>query len=105
MCRSIVDTLTGVCDGSGSLRGGRGRGEGRRYREVARARGVSKSWVGKPVGGFRAGGYPAIEPRSRAARHIRVSAPPGQSRPSAPTWKGLPPGSTRRAILWAETLG
>jgi transposase InsO family protein len=44
--------------------------EGRSYREVARAHGVSKSWVGKLVGRFRAGGYPAIEPRSRAARRI-----------------------------------
>src|SRR4249919_348584 len=44
--------------------------EGRRYREVARAHGVSKSWVGKLVGRFRAGGYPAIEPRSRAAKRI-----------------------------------
>jgi len=44
--------------------------EGRSYREVARAHGVSKSWVGKLVGRFRAGGYPAIEPRSRAAKRI-----------------------------------
>jgi transposase InsO family protein len=44
--------------------------EGRSYREVARAHGVSKSWVGKLVGRFRAGGYPAIEPRSRAAKTI-----------------------------------
>jgi transposase InsO family protein len=44
--------------------------EGRSYREVARAHGVSKSWVGKLVGRFRSGGYAAIEPRSRAARTI-----------------------------------
>jgi len=44
--------------------------EGRSYREVARAHGVSKSWVGKLVGRFRAGGYEAIEPKSRAARRI-----------------------------------
>jgi transposase InsO family protein len=44
--------------------------EGRSYREVARAHGVSKSWVGKLVGRFRAGGYEAIEPRSRAGRTI-----------------------------------
>ena len=49
--------------------------EGRSYREVARAHGVSKSWVGKLVGRFRAGGYPAIEPRSRAARHIPHRTP------------------------------
>lgn len=40
--------------------------EGRSYREVASAHGVSKSWVGKVVGRFREGGYAAIEPRSRA---------------------------------------
>jgi transposase InsO family protein len=49
--------------------------EGRSYREVARAHGVSKSWVGKLVGRFRAGGYPAIEPRSRAAKHIPHRTP------------------------------
>ena len=49
--------------------------EGRSYREVARAHGVSKSWVGKLVGRFRAGGYPAIEPRSRAARTIPHRTP------------------------------
>jgi transposase len=49
--------------------------EGRSYREVARAHGVSKSWVGKLVGRFRRGGYPAIEPRSRAAKHIPHRTP------------------------------
>jgi transposase InsO family protein len=44
--------------------------EGRTYREVARAHGVSKSWVAKLVGRFREGGYEAIGPRSRAARTI-----------------------------------
>jgi len=49
--------------------------EGRSYRDVARAHGVSKSWVGKLVGRFRAGGYPAIEPRSRAAKRIPHRTP------------------------------
>jgi transposase InsO family protein len=49
--------------------------EGRSYREVARAHGVSKSWVGKLVGRFRAGGYSAIEPRSRAAKRIPHRTP------------------------------
>jgi transposase InsO family protein len=49
--------------------------EGRSYREVARAHGVSKSWVGKVVGRFRAGGYAAIEPRSRAPRTIPHRTP------------------------------
>ena len=44
--------------------------EGRTYREVARAHGVSKSWVAKLVGRFREGGYEGIGPRSRAARTI-----------------------------------
>ena len=44
--------------------------EGRSYREVARAHGVSKSWVAKVVGRYRAGGDEAIEPRSRAPKHI-----------------------------------
>jgi transposase InsO family protein len=44
--------------------------EGRSYREVARSHGVSKSWVGKLVSRYRAGGYEAIEPRSRAAHRI-----------------------------------
>src|SRR6266496_1017536 len=50
--------------------------EGRSYREVARAHGVSKSWVGKVVGRFRAGGYDAIERRSRAPREIPHRTPP-----------------------------
>lgn len=50
--------------------------EGRSYREVARAHGVSKSWVAKLVTRFREGGYEAIKPRSRAAHRIphKVSA-------------------------------
>jgi transposase len=41
--------------------------EGRSYREVARAYGVSKSWAGKLVARYRAGGEQALQPRSRAA--------------------------------------
>ena len=50
--------------------------EGRSVREVASAHGISKSWVGELVRRFRRGGYPAIEPRSRAPHHSphRVSA-------------------------------
>jgi transposase InsO family protein len=50
--------------------------EGRSYREVARAHGVSKSWVGKVVSRFREGGYEAIKPRSRAPHRVphRTSA-------------------------------
>jgi transposase InsO family protein len=44
--------------------------EGRSYREVATAHGVSKSYVAKLVGRFRTGGYEAIAPRSRAPGRI-----------------------------------
>lgn len=44
--------------------------EGRTYREVAAAHGVSKSYVGKLVGRFREGGYEALAPRSRAPKTI-----------------------------------
>ncbi|MBA3691524.1 MAG: IS481 family transposase [Actinobacteria bacterium] len=50
--------------------------EGRSYREVARAHGVSKSWVAKVVSRFREGGYEAIEPRSRAPKRIPHRTPP-----------------------------
>lgn len=49
--------------------------EGRSYREVAAAHGVSKSYVGKLVGRFHEGGYPAIAPRSRAPRRIPHRTP------------------------------
>src|SRR6266511_3332343 len=49
--------------------------EGRSYREVARAHGVSKSWVGKLVARYRQGGYEAIAPRSRAAKRITHRTP------------------------------
>jgi len=39
--------------------------EGRSHREVARSAGVSKAWVTKLVARYRAGGEPALEPRSR----------------------------------------
>src|SRR6266542_1624708 len=50
--------------------------EGRSYREVAGAHGVSKSWVAKLVRRFRSEGYEGIEPRSRAPNRIphRTSA-------------------------------
>jgi transposase InsO family protein len=49
--------------------------EGRSYREVARAHGVSKSWVGKLVARFREGGYGATQSRSRAPRTIPHRTP------------------------------
>jgi transposase len=44
--------------------------EGRSYRAVAAAHGVSKSWVAKLVGRYGQGGYPAIARRSRAPKRI-----------------------------------
>ncbi|HTY96171.1 MAG TPA: IS481 family transposase [Solirubrobacteraceae bacterium] len=42
--------------------------EGRSVREVARAHGVSKTWIYELLGRFRAGGYEALQPRSRRPR-------------------------------------
>ena len=44
--------------------------EGRSCREVARAHGVSKSWVAALVGRFHQGGYEAIAARSRAPKTV-----------------------------------
>ncbi len=49
--------------------------EGRSYRDVAAAHGVSKSWVAKLVARFRDGGYEAIAPRSKAARRVANRSP------------------------------
>jgi transposase InsO family protein len=49
--------------------------EGRSYRDVARAHGVSKSWVVKVLARYRAGGLEALEPRSRAPRTIPHRTP------------------------------
>jgi transposase len=50
--------------------------EGRSYREVAPAHGVSKSWVAELVARYRSGGYEALAARSKAAHRIahRTSA-------------------------------
>lgn len=50
--------------------------EGRSYREVARAHGVSKSLVGKLVARYRSGGYDAIAPRSKAPHRTPHRTPP-----------------------------
>ncbi|MCA1708970.1 MAG: IS481 family transposase [Actinobacteria bacterium] len=44
--------------------------EGRSYRDVARAHGVSKSWVATLVARYRAGGYDAVRARSKAATRV-----------------------------------
>ncbi len=42
--------------------------EGRSAREVARAHGISKSWIYELIARNRQGGYGALEPRSRRPR-------------------------------------
>ena len=44
--------------------------EGRSCRSVGEAYGVSKSWVAALVVRYRAGGYEALGPRSKAARRV-----------------------------------
>jgi transposase InsO family protein len=51
--------------------------EGRGVREVARSHGVSKSWVSVQLARYRAGGYGALEPRSRRA-HSRPNRTPDE---------------------------
>jgi transposase InsO family protein len=45
--------------------------EGRSAREVARAHGISKTWIYELISRYRAGGYEALEPRSRRPRSCR----------------------------------
>jgi transposase InsO family protein len=49
--------------------------EGRSYRAVAKAHGVSKSLVAKLVARYRQGGYEAIVPRSRAPNRVANRTP------------------------------
>jgi transposase InsO family protein len=51
--------------------------EGRSAREVAQAHGISKSWIYELISRFRAGGYEALEPRSRRPRSCKHETPPG----------------------------
>ena len=49
--------------------------EGRSYRDVARAHGLSKSWVAELVARFRSGGYEALTPRSKVNARIANKSP------------------------------
>ncbi len=49
--------------------------EGRSVREVARTHGLSKTWIYELLGRFRAGGYEALEPRSRRPRQCPHETP------------------------------
>jgi transposase InsO family protein len=49
--------------------------EGRSAREVARADGISKSWIYELIGRYREGGYEALEARSRRPRSCKHQTP------------------------------
>jgi transposase len=49
--------------------------EGRSAREVAAAHGISKSWIYVLIKRYRAGGYEALEPRSRRPRSCGQETP------------------------------
>jgi transposase InsO family protein len=49
--------------------------EGRSPREVARAHGISKSWIYELITRYRAGGYDALEPRCRRPRSCSHETP------------------------------
>jgi transposase InsO family protein len=49
--------------------------EGRSAREVARAHGISKTWIYELVRRYRTGGYEALEPRSRRPRSCKHETP------------------------------
>src|ERR1700730_3937670 len=48
--------------------------EGRSAREVARTHGISKTWIYELIKRYRAGGYEALEPRSRRPRSCPSAA-------------------------------
>ena len=50
--------------------------EGRSPIELARANGISQSWIYELVARYREGGYPALEPRSRRPRSCPHQAGP-----------------------------
>lgn len=49
--------------------------EGRSAREVATAHGISKSWIYELISRYRAGGYEALEPRSKRPRSCKHATP------------------------------
>jgi transposase InsO family protein len=50
--------------------------EGRSAREVARAHGISTTWIYELIRRYRAGGYAALEPRSRRPRSCKHETSP-----------------------------
>jgi transposase len=45
--------------------------EGRSARDVAKAHGISKSWIYELIARYKAGGYQALEPRSKKPRSCK----------------------------------
>src|SRR5919198_4052673 len=54
--------------------------EGRQPSEVAKAHGISRSWMYALLARYRAGGYDALQPRSRRPRSCRHQTPPSVER-------------------------
>jgi transposase len=48
---------------------------GRSAREVAKAHGISKSWIYELIARYRDGGYEALEPRSKRPRSCKHGTP------------------------------
>lgn len=67
--------MTGVCDGSGSLRGGRGGARGAELPGGRAGPPGLQELGGKVLARYRAGGLEALEPRSRAPRTIPHRTP------------------------------
>src|SRR5690349_17277381 len=49
--------------------------EGRSAREVAKAHAISKTWIYELISRYRAGGYEALEPRSKRPRSCKHETP------------------------------
>ena len=57
--------------------------EGRRPAEVARAHGISRSWIYELLKRFREGGYEALQPRSRRPHSASIKPGPRSKMPSS----------------------
>jgi transposase len=53
--------------------------EGRRVSELAAAHGVHRSWIYKLIARYQAGGYEALQPRSRRPRSCASTRRPQRS--------------------------
>ena len=67
--------------------------EGRSPTELARSHGISRTWIYELLARYRAGGYAALEPRSRRPRSCAHQTAPSIERPR--TWR-----TSRTATSW-----